>query len=121
EQLEYLKQQYEQGNMNEEQQQRLYEQLKTQLDVNSQIIEKLDEEGRNTSDLVEINKTYAQFTYDIYQNMLNQGYAQDEVLKALGLTESEIKSIYDYTKNNVATINIDGNTSDLRKELNDTL
>lgn len=121
EQLEYLKQQYEQGNMNEKQQQRLYEQLKTQLDVNSQIIEKLDEEGRNTDNLVEINKTYAQFTYDIYQNMLNQGYAQDDVLKALGLTESEIKSIYDYTKNNVATINIDGNTSDLRKELNDTL
>lgn len=121
EQLEYLKQQYEQGNMNEEQQRKLYEQLKTQLDVNSQIIEKLDEEGRNTSNLVEINKTYAQFTYDIYQNMLNQGYAQDEVLEKLGLTKTDIENIYNYTKNNDAVIDFQADTNDLRTELNNTL
>lgn len=121
EQLEYLKQQYEQGNMNEEQQRKLYEQLKTQLDVNSQIIEKLDEEGRNTSNLVEINKTYAQFTYDIYQNMLNQGYAQDEVLEKLGLTKTDIENIYNYTKNNDAVIDFQANTSDLENELDNTL
>ena len=121
EQLEYLKQQYEQGNMNEEQQRKLYEQLKTQLDVNSQIIEKLDEEGRNTSDLVETNKTYAQFTYDIYQNMLNQGYAQDEVLEKLGLTKTDIENIYNYTKNNDAVIDFQADTNDLRTELNNTL
>lgn len=121
EQLEYLKQQYEQGSMNEEQQRKLYEQLKIQLDVNSQIIEKLDEEGRNTSDLVEINKTYAQFTYDIYQNMLNQGYAQDEVLEKLGLTKTDIENIYNYTKNNDAVIDFQADTNDLRTELNNTL
>lgn len=119
--LDYLKDQYEQGSLNEEQQKRLVENLLGQLDVNNLIIQRMERLGLDTSKVKEINKEYAQFTYDIYQNTLNQGYAQDEVLEKLGLTKTDIEDIYEYTKNNEAVIDFQADTNDLRKELGDAL
>lgn len=119
--LDYLKEQYNQGNMNEQQQKNLVLQLMTQLDYNNLIIARMKQQGKDTSEVVDINKQYAQFTYDIYQNMLNQGYAQDEVLTALGLTKTDLEDIYEYTNNNEAVVNFQANTNDLRTELDDTL
>ena len=107
--------------MNEQQQKNLVLQLWTQLDYNNLIIARMKQQGKDTSEVVDINKQYAQFTYDIYQNMLNQGYAQDEVLTALGLTKTDLEDIYEYTNNNEAVVNFQANTNDLRTELDDTL
>lgn len=121
ENLDYFKEQYEQGDLNNQEQQKLVDKLLYQLDLNNQVIEMMEKLGEDTSDVVDINKQYAEFTYDIYQNMLNQGYAQDEVLEKLGLTKTDIENIYNYTKNNDAVINFEADTNDLRTELNNTL
>lgn len=121
ENLDYFKEQYEQGDLNNQEQQKLVDKLLYQLDLNNQIIEMMEKLGEDTSGVVDINKQYAEFTYDIYQNMLNQGYAQDEVLKKLGLTKTDIENIYNYTKNNDAVIDFQADTNDLRKELGDAL
>ena len=119
--LDYLKEIYEQGGMNNEEQQELVDKLMRQLDVNNLIIQKMERLGMDTTKVKDINKEYAQFTYDIYQNMLNQGYAQDEVLEKLGLTKTDIEDIYEYTNNNEAILNFDANTTDLRQKLDDAL
>lgn len=116
ENLDYFKEQYKQGDLNNQEQQKLVDKLLYQLDLNNQIIEMMEKLGKDTSGVVDINKQYAQFTYDIYQNMLNQGYAQEEALKIIGLTEEELKNIYDYTKNNVAVVEFDADTSKLENK-----
>lgn len=109
--LTYLQEQYNQGKLNDEQQLTLLDKLKEQLDVNSQIIEKLEENGMDTSEIVGINKEYADFTRKVYENLIQQGISQDEVLNLTGLTKDEIQRIYDMTNNNTAVMKLDVDTS----------
>lgn len=116
ENLEYLKEQYSQGNLNKDQQLELLGKLKDQLQVNSSIIGVLEEQGYDTQDLVNINKSYASFTDQVYKNLLNQGLEQDDILKTLGLTDDQMKEIYDYTKNNDAIITFKADTQEAERD-----
>ena len=97
---------YEEKKLTGEEQMNLLKKLKEQSEVNDTIIGKLQSEGRETGNLVEINKRYKDKTKEIYDSLVEQGYSYDEIYKKTGLIKDEVEKIYDKANSN-PTMNID--------------
>lgn len=112
--VDYLRQQYEQGDLNEEQQIEMITKLQSQVDKNQEIINQLREQGEDTYSLVETNGKYRDLTREVYENLKEQGKSQEEILKLTGLTKDDINDIYGICEKPV-TMEFDVDTSKAEK------
>lgn len=79
------------------------------------LIRKMEIAGEDTSDLVEINDKNKQAVKDIYEMMLNQGVAEDDILEKLGLHKVMVQDIVEEA-NKDATVKINLDTSQAEKD-----
>ena len=103
--LENLKQRYENGELTKDQQIDVLGILIDQYNTNAKIIEELETQGYDVSNLKEINGKYADLTNDINENLKEQGVEYDEIYKKIGKSKTEIENV----ANNKYIANIDVN------------
>ncbi len=102
---------YQLGKLNNDEQIILLGNLYNQVEVNDKIIEKLKQEGRDTSELENINARYKDATEEVYNNLLYQGVAYDEIYKKIGLEEEKIRAIAE--ANYTAQIGVETDTTEV--------
>ena len=81
---------YDANILNSDEQITLLGYLYQQVETNDRIIEKLKQQGKDTSKLEEINKNYKNLTRDVYDNLVAQGVTHDDIYKKIGLEEDKI-------------------------------
>lgn len=81
---------YNTNTLNNDEQVTLLGYLYQQVETNDKIVEKLKQQGKDTSELERITNNYKNLTKDVYDNLIDQGVTHDEIYRKIGLEEDKI-------------------------------
>lgn len=100
---------YKQGGLNNDEQITLLNNLYKQVETNDKIIDRLKQQGKDTSELERITNNYKGLTKEVYDNLIDQGVTHDDIYQKIGLEENKILKMTN--TNYTCEIDVNANTN----------